>query len=485
MSLSTAFNTASNSLLNTASQLSASSRNIDGASNASYSRKLSVTVTNADGTTKVSVVRASDIALFNRMIDATSSSAADTALLTGLTTLETTVGDTESETSVAAKLGTFSTALATYTNSPDDSTLATAAVTAAQDLVTALNGATDVVQGAREDADAAIATSVSDVNDLLKQFQAANNAVVSGTVKGDDISDLLDNRDAILSKLSEQMGISTVTRGNNDMVIYTDSGVTMFDKSPRTVSFEPTTVYDGTVTGNAVFVDGVAVTGASATMPLKSGSIAGNATLRDEVAVTYQNQLDEVARTLISTFAESDQSSSGGSDMAGLFTDGGATTIPTSLTKGLAGSISINSAAVVSEGGSASTLRDGGMNGTNYGYNSSGAASYSDRLTAVSKVLSGTATYDSATQLQSGTSLSDFASSSVSWLEGLRSSTSTSVDTKTTFLSQASTALSNVTGVNTDQEYARQLELEQSYQASSKLIAAVSSMYDALFSAIG
>lgn len=311
MSLTTAFSTASSSLLNTAAQLSASSRNIDGASNTSYSRKISVTVTNADGSTRINVVRASDLALFNRMKDATSTSAKQTALLAGLTTLQTTVGDVDNETSVAGKLGAFNTALASYTNSPDDPILAQAAVTAAQDLATSLNTASNVVQGARKDADAAIATSVSDVNDLLKQFETANNAVVSATVKGDDLSDVLDARDAILSKLSEEMGISTVTRGNNDMVIYTDSGVTMFDKSPRKVSFEASTVYDGTVTGNAVFVDGVAVTGASATMPLKSGSIAGNAELRDTVAVTYQNQLDEIARTLISDFAEKDQVSTG------------------------------------------------------------------------------------------------------------------------------------------------------------------------------
>lgn len=483
MSLTTAFSTASTSLLNTAAQLSASSRNIDGASNTSYSRKIAVTVTNADGSTRINVVRASDLALFNRMKDATSTSAKQTALLAGLTTLQTTVGDTDNETSVAGKLGTFNTALASYTNSPDDPILAQAAVTAAQDLATSLNTASNVVQGARKDADAAIATSVSDVNDLLKQFETANNAVVSATVKGDDLSDVLDARDAILSKLSEEMGISTVTRGNNDMVIYTDSGVTMFDKSPRKVSFEASTVYDGTVTGNAVFVDGVAVTGASATMPLKSGSIAGNAELRDTVAVTYQNQLDEIARSLISEFAEKDQVSTG-ADKSGLFTNGTDSTIPSSLTKGLAAHISINSAAVVSEGGSALTLRDGGMNGTNYVYNTAGTASFNTRLTGISSALSGSATFDSSTQLGTGISLATFASSSVSWLEGLRSATSTAADTQKTFLSQASTALSNATGVNTDQEYAKQLELENAYQASSKLISLIQSMYDSLFSMI-
>ncbi len=484
MSLTTAFSTASNALLNTAAQLSASSRNIDGASNTSYSRKISVTVTNADGSTRVETVRASDLALFNRMKDATSSSAKQSALLAGLTTLQTTVGDTAAKTSVAAKLTAFNTALASYTNAPDDPILATAAVTAAQDLATALNTASNVVQGVRKDADAAIANSVSNVNDLLKQFEVANNAVVAATVKGQDLSDVLDARDAILSKLSEQMGISTVSRGNNDMAIYTDSGVSLFDKGPRTVSFQAQTVYDGSVTGNAVFVDGVAVTGASATMPLKSGSIVGNAQLRDSVTVTYQNQLDEIARTLIRHFSEKDQTGGAGADKSGLFTNGADSSIPSGLTNGLAGHISINSAAVVSQGGSALALRDGGMNGANYRYNSAGTAGFNTRLKGVSAALSDTATYDSGAQLGSGISLASFASGSVSWLEGLRKSTSTAADTQKAFLSQASTALSNATGVNTDQEYANQLSLQHSYQASSKLIALIGTMYDSLFSMI-
>lgn len=483
MSLTTAFNTASNSLLNTAAQLSASSRNIDGAGNTSYSRKISVTVTNADGSTRINVVRASDLALFNRMKDATSTSAKQTALLAGLTTLQTTVSDPDSETSPAGKLSKFNTALASYTNSPDDPILAQAAVTAAQDLATALNSASNVVQGARKDADAAMATSVASVNDLLKQFELTNNAVIAATVKGDDLSDVLDARDAVLSKLSEQMGVSTISRGNNDMVIYTDSGVTLFDKSPRAVSFDATTVYDGTVTGKAVFVDGVAVTGASATMPLKSGSIAGNAQLRDTVTVTYQNQLDEMARTLISQFSEKDQVGTG-ADKSGLFTNGTDSTIPGSLTNGLAAHISINSAAVVAKGGSPLTLRDGGMNGVNYKYNTAGTASFNTRLTSVSSALKGAAAFDSSTQLNTGISLATFASGSVSWLQGLRTATSTAADTQKTFLSQASTALSNATGVNTDQEYANQLNLQHSYQSSSKLIGLINSMYDSLFSMI-
>ena len=86
-------------------------------------------------------------------------------------------------------------------------------------------------------------------------------------------------------------------------------------------------------TGNAVFIDGVPVTGANSVMPLKAGKIAGLAELRDNATVTYQNQLDEIARGLIAVFAESDQSATPTlPDVPGLFTYPGAPALPASAT---------------------------------------------------------------------------------------------------------------------------------------------------------
>ncbi|MDQ0506681.1 flagellar hook-associated protein FlgK [Xanthobacter agilis] len=488
MSLSATFNTARSSLQATSTRLSVSASNVASADDTSTSRKIAVVTTTSDGGSKVvNITRASDSALYDRMLSATSSSSKLSAIDSGLTVLQQTVGDTESETSPAALLGVFSSALSSAANAPDDSALAASAVTAAQNVAQSLNDASETVQKVRTDADSSIATSVSNVNDLLAKFQAANDAVVQGTAIGANVTDALDRRDAILSDLSEEMGISTLTRANNDVAIYTDSGVTLFDKSARSVTFQASGALDATSSGNAVYVDGVAVAGpgASSSMTLKSGAIAGYAELRDDVAVTYQTQLDEVARGLITAFAETDQTG-GTTTLAGLFTAGsGDTSVPSSLVAGLAGNITVNAAADSTQGGSPFTLRDGGMNGASYVYNADSEASYSTRLTELIGALSASQTYDSSSQLESDTSVMTFATASVSWLQGQRSVVSTSLDTQSAVLSQTSTALSSATGVNLDDEYALQLELERSYQASSKLIGVVSDLYDQLFSVIG
>ena len=90
-----------------------------------------------------------------------------------------------------------------------------------------------------------MASSVSTINSLLSQFTAANNAVVTGLQTGANVSSAEDTRDSIVTQLSQQIGIST-SGPNGSESIYTDSGVTLFQDTPRTVSFTATpTLVDG------------------------------------------------------------------------------------------------------------------------------------------------------------------------------------------------------------------------------------------------
>ncbi len=103
MSLSLAFNTARSSLQTTATQLSVSSRNVAGGNDPNASRKIAVTITSGDGSSRVvTISRATGGPLFDRMLGATSSTANEKAVLDGLDTLRQTIGETTSGISPAA-----------------------------------------------------------------------------------------------------------------------------------------------------------------------------------------------------------------------------------------------------------------------------------------------------------------------------------------------------------------------------------------------
>jgi flagellar hook-associated protein 1 FlgK len=152
---------------------------------------------------------------------------------------------------------------------------------------------------------------------------------------------------------------------------------------------------------------------------------------------------------------------------------------------GIAASIRVNPAVIPSQGGSYDRVRDGGINGASYQYNATGATSFPDRLEQMMDELGAARAFDAAAAaLESGVSIGDFGTASISWLEDLRQTTSVALEYQNTLLTRATDALSSASGVNMDDEYAKQLQLEQSYAASSKLIGIIKQLYDTLLGAM-
>jgi flagellar hook-associated protein 1 FlgK len=488
MSLSASLNTAKSSLGTTAEQTSILARNVARAGDPTAVRKNANVITVPGyGVRLASVTRAADAALFKNVLVATSSAAGQGALVDALTQLQQTVNDTELDASPAALVQKLADALQQYSSAPQSLAHAQSAVGAARNLANALNNATDVVQSVRAQADKDIAGSVGTLNTLLSRFEAVNAEIVKGTRTGADVTDYLDQRDEILRQVSEELGIRTVTRANNDMAIYTDSGVTLFDVKARAITFQPTAIYGAATTGNAVYADGVPITG-SAAMGISSGRITGLVKVRDEIGVTYQNQLDEIARGLIAAFAESDQSAVPAlPDRAGLFTWGGGPALPPGgvVSPGLAGTITINAAVDPDQGGDATRLRDGGMNGAAYLYNSGAVAGYTDRLDGLIDTLGAAQAFAPAAGIGTSATLKSFASASAAWLEEARRTAGEEADYRATLLERSAEALNKVAGVNLDEEMALMLELERTYQASSKLISTIDQMLGTLLASVG
>jgi flagellar hook-associated protein 1 FlgK len=491
MSLSLALTSARSSLLATGVQSSVVARNIAGASESTFSRKSALLATlTGSGVYVASIQRAENAALFSNLLTATSNAAGQNVVYNAVTKLNgATVDDTELDQSPAAKVSALSDALQQYAIAPDDVTLGQAVVTAALDMAQSLNDATTVSQDMRRDADADMAASVEAINDLLGKLESVNTSIVKGTVKGDDVTDYLDLRDSILSDLSQEVGITVSTRADNDVVVYTDSGVTLFETSARSVTFDPTYAYDATVTGNAVYIDGVPVTGPSAVMPITSGNLAGLAQVRDEITVTYQGQLDEIARGLIEIFAESDQSATPTlPDVPGLFTHAGAPALPATgvVNVGLAGTIAVNAAVDPDQGGDPALIRDGAINGNPaYAYNTTGAEGFYARLEALVDKFSDDVTFDAGTLGTPSGTLLEYASSSVSWLSAEMSSADAGATYKSAVVERTAEALSNVKGVNMDDEMVVMLQIERTYAASSKMIATIDAMIQDLLDAVG
>ena len=157
------------------------------------------------------------------------------------------------------------------------------------------------------------------------------------------------------------------------------------------------------------------------------------------------------------------------------------------MTPGLAANIQVASSVNISTG-NPSLLRDGGISSSGaapYVYNPvSGQTGYSDRLNELVSNLSQPLTFDTSAGAGTEASVTGYAAASASWLGTQANQASAAASYSAAVQSSASGALSNTTGVNLDTELSHMLALEQSYQASAKLMSTVSMLYAALFQAI-
>lgn len=489
MTLTNAGAIASQSLGTISNQINVVSRNIAGAGRAGVNAKIAQIATGPNGAAEfLGVGRAANVALFRSLLSAGAAQGASAPVSGALDQIDRAqnLSDPARSRSPAAMITRLTSALQTYSAAPDNETSAELALLAARDVAAALRDATNVTQEQRRQADADIGAAVADVNDILTQFSDVNREIVTGAASGADITDALDRRDALLTQLSQKMGVTTVTRPNNDMVIYTDSGVTLFETTPRVVSFEQASNLTAGAAGNAVFIDGVQVTAAASPLALKSGEIFGLTQVRDVVAPQYQNQLDEIARGLVVAFAETDQSGAGGKPLPGLFTYPGATEAPgPTLIPGLAGQITINANVDPEQGGDPNRLRDGGISGNpDYIYNKSGGAGYSARIIDLANAPAARQDFDPAAGLGANGSVNAVAASSVGWIGAQRQQSLKDTIFQDAMVTQSTQALSNATGVNLDDQMSQMLALENSYQASAKLLETINSLWNTLFNAV-
>lgn len=489
MSLAAALNTAQSIFNNTGTQTSVISNNIRNSANTDYSRRIAVTGTSNSGANIVKIQRAQDDAIFRQNIESISQSGAQTALTTGLTQLQALLGSTTNhETSPSTYLGKFQNALRTFAEKPSDSTAGAAAIASAVDVANSLNATSAGVQDIRLNADKEIATTVTDLKTLLKEFEEANNAVVSETATKGDPLNALDERDRVLKQIAGIIGVSTVTRANDDMVLFTNDGTVLFEKTPREVTFAATSGFQAGTIGKEILVDGIPIKTGSGANTTGQGKLAGLLQLRDEIAPKFQFQLDEIARSLVVSFAEagntSDVTSAPGLFNFRLSNGQENTSVPTAATQiqGIAAALTVNSRAVHNP----MVLRDGSINHItgnaekDYSKNKDGLASYSDQLRLREQGLTSKIGFDPSALGPESASILDFSTASVGWLEQNRKAASTADTTKSAMVARTTQALSNQTGVNMEEELSLLMEMEQSYKASAKLVQAVDEMLNAL-----
>lgn len=223
--------------------------------------------------------------------------------------LQTIYGDPNSSTSLESLFNSFTGSLQGLVASPDSTAAQSLVLSSAQVLAQTLNTTSSNIQGLRADAESAIADSVNAANDAMKKISDLNISLAGAKVKNAADAALADQRDYYIDQLTQLMDIRVVTNSDNQVSIFTNSGIQLVGSSAAKLAFNPqgtvsaTTNWDADpAKSNLGTLSLVSANGSSvdliATNSIRSGKIAALIDMRDNVLVEAQNQIDSLALSM-------------------------------------------------------------------------------------------------------------------------------------------------------------------------------------------
>lgn len=423
--------------------------------------------------------------LGNETAEATANQAAgqqaySKAMVNSLTNYTQVLGQPTDSSSLTEQFSAFNQALTSLSQSPEDASLQSAAVNAAQSLVSTFHNLSSSVASGREQADQTIASDVTTVNQTLDQLAQNQTALLTAAAAGQSIATYQDTQDQLISTLSQYLPVKVYQNPNNSITVTTDQGTPLFDGEVHALSFSATPnipsqlqVTADPANGYSGGLSQVTVDGQPIAMS-QSGDIAAQLQLRDVTLAGFGQQLDQLAANTVTAFQQADPTVSNG--QTGIFTDNGAAVDASNpaQTPGLAANIALNASVDPTQGGQVANI----VNGAQAAGQTTAKGNNSTVLAFV-QAMNTSQSYNAA-----GLNGSMTLTNAVSQIAGQQQdalTTWTANNTSRQSQAQAAqTALSNATGVNVDDELQRLITVQATYAATTQVIQAITKMLDEL-----
>lgn len=487
MSLSLALDSALSGLIAAQRQTALASRNIVNAGTPGYVRKdaeLSALTIQGEGR---GVQVAEIVRRVDRMLqqDVRRESGVASELETkaaGLAAFTVAVGQPNEERSISNQIAALAQAFQRLGESPENTVIQRSVIGAAEGVARSLNQLAGEIGQQRQTADLTIADSVARVNTALDDL-ANINQQLSVTGSNRDVTDLLDHRDKLLDTLSQELGITALTRSDGQTMVLTEGGTTLLDGNRVNHLSFATTTQIGAAAGyngglgplSGITVNGLDIApGSGYAGAIRSGRLAGAFALRDTILPQAQAQLDEIASTLADGFQRLDATVTPG--LTGLFTDAGAAhdrSDPAQVI-GLSERIAVNALVDPDQGGSVWRIRDGMQAAT------PGPPGDATQVRSFLAVFEETVAFDVGAGLAASGRIGSYATEFVGFQGNQRAAFEERASYQKSIAESLSLQRTNLEGVNVDDELQKMLLFEQTYNASAKVIQAVRDMMDAL-----
>ena len=451
-------NNASSGLRLTQTLLGVTSRNIVNASTEGYTRKTQEGVTGPGGGALAGPVRRATDELLTKQLRAdTSARSAAQTLSSALDRIDRLAGDPTRTDSISGRLSALADGLQRLITDPITPIGYQDVIAEAEALAATFRTTYVELEGVAREALQAIPEEIAEVNHLAESIAAVNRQVTAGASLGRDTTDLLDQRDRMLGRMSELIEVRTVLAQRNVLQIYTADSKLIANEG----SFALTAAVDGTIYAGNLPIERV------------GGSVGARQEIANRMVPGFMRQLDDLAARLTAGLETAGTTDVPPLPGLPLFNDSGILAFdpldPAQL-EGYASRIRVNDA-VASD-----PLRLRGLAGTPVGDTS--------LLVRARQVILSDAHDFTAAGLPTRATLTLAASTFVGNVASGTASARDNVEARQVAEDMVRTRLAQISDVNVDEEMARMVQLQMAYAANARVITAVQSMMDELLNAV-
>lgn len=183
-------------------------------------------------------------------------------------------------------------------NNPTSTASRQALISQAQSVSSSFQNASGQLNSLNTDVNSRITADVTQINSIAKAISTLNNQIVTGTAQngGQQPNELLDQRDQLVSNLSQLVGISTTTDPNGALNVFVGNG------QPLVLQGQVTSLTTVANQFNATQLEiSTSATSAVISNNITSGDLGGLLAARSQIINPALNQLGQIATALSQT----------------------------------------------------------------------------------------------------------------------------------------------------------------------------------------
>jgi flagellar hook-associated protein 1 len=200
---------------------------------------------------------------------------------------------------LSTALQNFYSAWSDVANNPTSTASRQALLGQAQGVATSIQNDSSELNALNTDVNGRITTDVNQINSITTQISALNKQIVVSTGQngGQAPNELLDQRDQLLSSLSQLVGVTTTTDSNGSLNIFVGNGQPLVLQGQTTAL----TTVGNQFNASQLEVSTSALNGTPISAGITSGDLGGLLSARTQVINPALNQLGQVATALSQT----------------------------------------------------------------------------------------------------------------------------------------------------------------------------------------